>query len=137
MLVPDDIEDETHRVLMTRCYKKFTLILAGESSGEESNLRLWKRSSDGNSTWVYPEVCLFCVRKDVSYRRKKLGLEKLEMKEAKLLRKQKARENYFFLRNIAFRLNCKKLLVSWTLPKIFLTKSKKSCNPVSCIFLPK
>ena len=32
------------------------------------------------------------VRKDVSYRGKKVGLEKLEIKEAKLLINQKARE---------------------------------------------
>ena len=47
---------------MTPCYKNFTLILAGESSGEQSNVRLSKRSLDGNSTWVYPEVCRFCKK---------------------------------------------------------------------------
>ena len=81
---------------MTPCYEKFTLILASESSGEESNLQLSKRRSDGNSTSVYPEVCCSCVRKDVTYRGKKVGLEKLETKEAELLTKQTARENYFF-----------------------------------------
>ena len=75
---------------MTPCYKKFTLILASESSGEESNLQLSKRRSDGNSTLVYPEVCRSCVRKDVTYRGKKVGLEKLETKEAELLIKQTA-----------------------------------------------
>ena len=83
MLVPDDIQDETHRVHLIPCYKKFTLILAGE----QSNMWLSKRSWDGNSTWVYPEVCHF-VRKDVSCRGKKVGLEKLDMKEAQWLIKQ-------------------------------------------------
>ena len=36
------------------------------------------------------------VKKDVSYREKKVGLEKLEMKQAELLIKQRARRNYFF-----------------------------------------
>ena len=36
------------------------------------------------------------VRKDVSYREKKVGLEKLEVKQAELLIKQRARRNYFF-----------------------------------------
>ena len=62
LLVPDDIKDETHRVHMTQCYEKFTLILTGESSGEQGNLRLSKRSSDGNSTWLSPEVCRFCKK---------------------------------------------------------------------------
>ena len=48
---------------------------------------LSKRSWDGNSTWVYPEVCHF-ARKDVSYRGKKVGLQKLDMKEAQWLIKQ-------------------------------------------------
>ena len=36
------------------------------------------------------------VKKDVSYREKKVGLEKLEMRQAELLIKQRARRNYFF-----------------------------------------
>ena len=79
-----------HRVRMTPCYKKLALILAGESSG---HLRLSKRSLDDNSTWVYLEVCLFCKKGRMSYREKKVGLPKLEMKEAELLIKQRAREN--------------------------------------------
>ena len=35
LLVPDDIQDATHRVHMTPCYKKFTLILARESSDRQ------------------------------------------------------------------------------------------------------
>ena len=53
LLVPDDIQDGvhiTHGVHMAPCYRKFTLILAGESSGEQRNLRLSKRSSGGSST---------------------------------------------------------------------------------------
>ena len=38
LVVPDNIQDATHRVLMTPCYKKFTLILAGESSGDQNSL---------------------------------------------------------------------------------------------------
>ena len=56
LLVPDNIQDAIHVVHMTPCYKKLTLILAGESSGHQSNLQLSKRSSDGNSIWVYPGV---------------------------------------------------------------------------------
>ena len=67
---------------MTPCYKKFKLILAGESSGHQNSLRLSKRSLDGNSTWVYAEVCRFCKKGHMSYRGKKVGLAKLEMKEA-------------------------------------------------------
>ena len=51
-----------HTVNLTPCYKKFLLILAGELSREQSNLRLSKRISDGISTWVYPEVCRFCIK---------------------------------------------------------------------------
>ena len=40
-------------------YKKFKLILTGESPGEQSNLLLSTRSSGGNLTWVYPEVLPF------------------------------------------------------------------------------
>ena len=90
LLVPDNMQDATHAVHMTPCCKKFTLILAGESSGHLNNQRLSKRSSDGNSTWVYPEVCRFCKKGRVSYRGKKMGLAKLEMKEAELLIIQKA-----------------------------------------------
>ena len=46
LLVPDNIQDAARRVLMTPCYKKSTLILAGESSGDQNNLRLSKRSLD-------------------------------------------------------------------------------------------
>ena len=93
LLVPDNIQDATSAVhMMTPCYKKFTLILTGELSGHQNNLELSKRSSDGNSTWVYPEVCRFCKKGRVSYRGKKVGLAKLEMKEAQLLIKRRARE---------------------------------------------
>ena len=92
LFVPDDIQDATRGVHMIPCYKKFTLILAGESSGHQCNLQLSKRSSDGNSTCGYPEVCRFCKKGRVSYRGKKVGLAKLEMKEAELLIKQRARE---------------------------------------------
>ena len=50
LLVPDDIQDTTHGVHMTLCYKKFKFIVAGESSGKQSNLLLSRRSLDGNST---------------------------------------------------------------------------------------
>ena len=46
LLIPDNIQDATHAVHMTPCCKKFKLILAGESSGHQNNLRLSKRSSD-------------------------------------------------------------------------------------------
>ena len=92
LLVPDNIQDATHGVHMTPCYKKFTLILAGESSGHQNNQRLSKGNLDGNSTWVYPEVCCFCKKGRMSYRGKKVGLAKLEMKEAELLIKQRAQE---------------------------------------------
>lgn len=62
LLVPDDIQDGvhiTHGVHMAPCYRKFTLVLAGESSGEQRNLRLSKRSSGGSSTWLYPQVLPF------------------------------------------------------------------------------
>ena len=83
MPVPDNIQDATHRVHMIPCYKKFIIILAGELSGEQSNLPLSKRSSNGNSTWVYPEVCHFCKKRRVSNRGKKVGFAKLEIKEIK------------------------------------------------------
>ena len=68
-----------------KSYEKFPLILTSESS-----VLLWKRSSDGNSTWVYPEICRFCKKERVSYREKKVGLAKLEIGEAELLIKQRA-----------------------------------------------
>ena len=77
---------------MTPCYKKFTLALPGESSGHQNNLRLSNRSSDDSSTWVYPEVCRFCKKGRLSHRGRKVGLAKLEMKEAELLIKRRARE---------------------------------------------
>ena len=113
LLVPDDTQDATHGVHLTPCWKTLTFILAGESLGEQSNQQLSKRSSDGNSTWVHLEVCRF-LRKDVSYRGKKVGLEKLDMKEAELLIKQiaweKDTEHYYEMK--AFRFNCKLFLVS-------------------------
>ena len=132
LLVPDNMQDATHAVHMTPCYKKFTLILAGESSGHENNQRLSKRSSDGNSTWVYPEVCRFCKKGRVSYRGKKVGLAKLEMKEAELLIKQKAREKdpeLFYeiehldviAKNVWFHEHCRKDFI----------RRKKSNNSVS------
>ena len=39
LLIPDNIQDATRAVHMSPCYKKFTLILAGESSGHQNNLR--------------------------------------------------------------------------------------------------
>ena len=75
---------------MTPCYKKFTLILAGKSSRHQNNLRFSKISLDGNSTWVYPEVCHVCKKGRMSYKGKKVGLAKLEMKVAELLIKQRA-----------------------------------------------
>ena len=92
LLVSDNIQDATHAVHITPCCKKFKLILAGESSGHQNNLRLSKRSSDDNSVWVYPEVSRFCKKGPMSYRGTKVGLAKLEMKEAELLIKQRARE---------------------------------------------
>ena len=59
LLVADDIQVTTHAVHITPCYKKLTFIMAGESSGHQNNLQLPKRSSDGNSIWVYQEVCRF------------------------------------------------------------------------------
>ena len=67
LLVPNGIQEATHGIHMIPCYKRFILILAGESSGEQSNLRLAKRISDGNSTWVYLEVCRFRKKGRVSY----------------------------------------------------------------------
>ena len=59
LLVADDIQVTTHAVHITPCYKKLTFIMAGESSGHQNNLQLPNRSSNGNSTWVYQEVCRF------------------------------------------------------------------------------
>ena len=67
---------------MTQCYKKFTIILTGESSGEQSNLRLAKRSSDDNSTWLYPEVCHFCKKGRIIWMEETGSSKKLDMKEA-------------------------------------------------------
>ena len=92
LLVPDNIQDATHGVHVTPCYKKFTLILVGESSGHQNKLLLSKRNLDGNSTWVYPDICHFFKKGRVSYRGKKVGLAKLEMEEAELLIKQRAQE---------------------------------------------
>ena len=132
LLVPDNIQDATHGVLMTPCYKNFTLILAGESSGDQNNLQLSKRSLDGNSTWVYPEVCHFCKKGRMSYRGKKVGLAELEMKEAELFIKQRPREKdpeLFYeikhldliAKNFWFHEHCRK----------DFTRPKKSSNSVS------
>ena len=78
------------------------------------------------------------VRKDVSYRGKKVGLEKLEGKEAELLIKERARgkdsERFYKIehldliaRNYWFHYPCRKNF----------TRSKTSSNPVSCMFFPK
>ena len=132
LFVPDNIQDATHAVHMTPCYKKFTLILAGESSGHQNNLRLSKRSLDGNSPWVYPDVCRFCKKGRVSYRGKKVDLAKLEKKEAELLIKRRAREKdpeLFYeiehldliAKNFWFHEHCRK----------DFTRPKKSSNSVS------
>ena len=133
---------------MTPCYKNFTLILAGQSSGEQSNLRLSKKGSDGHSTSVYQEVCRFCKKERISYyqaswsyRGKKVGLAKLGMKEAELLIKQRAREKGpdFFYRNRECRLDCKKLLVLQDQRKIVIQQvgciSKNNAQNVSCIHI--
>ena len=143
LLVPDNIQDATHAVHMTPCCKKFTLILAGESSGHLNNQRLSKRSSDGNSTWVYPEVCRFCnkwchIEGCVSYRGKKVGLAKMEMKEAKLLIKWRARKKD---QELFYEIKCLDLIVKnfWFhehCRKDF-TRPKKSSNSLSWIFLQK
>ena len=78
------------------------------------------------------------VRKNVSSRGKKVGLEKLEMKEAELLIKQRAREKEpelfyeiehldLIAKNFRFHEHCRK----------DFTRPNKSSNPVSWIFLPK
>ena len=137
MLVPEDIQDETHWVHVTQCYKKFTIILEGESSGEQSNLQLSKRSSDGNSTWLYPEVCHFSKRGCIIQREESGSSKKLDMKEAQWLTKQWAREKALELfykvehlnlitKTFWFHKHCRK----------DFTRSEKSSNLVS-IFLPK
>ena len=129
LLVPDNIQDATHAVhMMTPCYKKFTLILTAELSGHQNNLQLSKRSSDGNSTWVYPEVCRFCKKGRVSYRGKKVGLAKLEMKEAQLLIKRRAREKdpeLFYEIEHLHLIAKKKKLVSLALQKRFCKTKEK------------
>ena len=66
------------------------------------------------------------------YRRKKVGLVKLEIKEAELLIKQGEQEKDLrtFLQNRAFRFNCKKLLVSWTLQKRFYKTKAPFTNDI-------
>ena len=67
---------------MTQCYKKFTLILTGESLEEQSNLLLSERGSDGNLTWLYHEVCRFCKKGRIIQREESGSSKKLDMKEA-------------------------------------------------------
>ena len=98
---------------MTQCYKKFTIILEGESSGEQSNLQLSKRSSDGNSTWLYPEVCHFSkrgciIQREESGSSKKTGYERSTMIDKAMSPRKSLRT---FLQSRAFKLNYKNLLV--------------------------
>ena len=79
------------------------------------------------------------VRKDVSYRGRKVGLQKkLDMKEAQWLTKQWAceKDSELFYKLEHWNLITKNLSFDKHCRKDF-TRSKKSCNPVSCTFLPK
>ena len=54
---------------MTQCYKKFTLILAGESSGYQREVQMVIQLGSIQRFAIL-------VREDVSYRGKKVGLQK-------------------------------------------------------------
>lgn len=55
------------------CYKKFTLILAGQSSAESNdNRRSSTRQSIGEIAWTYPDVCNICKRGRIQFKGKKV-----------------------------------------------------------------
>ena len=102
---------------MTQCYKKFTLILAGKSSEEQSNSRLSKRSSDGNSTWLCAEVCRFCKKGPIIWREESESSKKTEYERSTMIDKAMSLRKRLrtFLQNRAFKFNYQKLLVPLTL----------------------
>ena len=125
-------------VNMTQCYKKFTIILTGESLGKQSNLQLSDRGSDGNSTGIYPEVCRFCKKGRIIQREENGSSKKVDLKEAQWLTKPSTREidSKRFYKTEHLNLTTKNFWFHKRCKKDF-TRSKKSSNRVSCIFLPK
>ena len=55
------------------CYKKFTLILAGQSARQSNDRRSSSRKSIGEiSAWTYPDVCNICKKGRIQYKGKKV-----------------------------------------------------------------
>ena len=70
-MIPDVIDKEIHGIHIIQCYKKFTLILAKESTKpleeqttcevkENKEKRLSSRQGNSVSAWVYPKECNIC-----------------------------------------------------------------------------
>ena len=95
------------RVHMTQCYKKFTLILAGESSGYQREVQMVIQLGSIQRFAV-------SVRKDVSYRGGKVGVQRnwIWKKHNDWQSNEPVKKTHVtFFRIKAFRLNYKKRLV--------------------------
>ena len=90
-LIPDIINNDVHGIHMIPCYKKFTLILAGQSS-VENETRKTKRASIGDSSWVYPNVCNLCKKHRVQFQGKKVTPSTISTYDAEKSFKEDAEE---------------------------------------------
>ena len=73
------IDKERHGLPITPCYKKFTLILANESTkpteeqkkqqvNENEGRRLSSRQGSSITAWVYPKECSICHKYKIQHK---------------------------------------------------------------------
>ena len=72
--IPETINNDIHGIHITPCYKKFTLILAGDNIGSQGNSSRGSQRQPGTckAAWVYPNVCKICNKGRITYQRKKV-----------------------------------------------------------------
>ena len=64
---------ENDCIHLESCYKKFTLILAGQSTRQSKDRRSSSRKSVGElRAWTYPDVCNICKKSRIQYKGKKI-----------------------------------------------------------------
>ena len=68
----------------TPCYKKFTLILAGDDNESQGNPSRGSQRQPGTSkaAWVYPNVCKICNKGRITYQRIKVYPKPLTIYDA-------------------------------------------------------
>ena len=68
------MNNDINGVHITRCYKTFTLILAGDDNESQGNSSRGSQRQPGISkaAWVYPNVCNICNKGRITYQRIKV-----------------------------------------------------------------